>query len=86
MASRDYISAPVSDALQLPAIIGGLAADLQALREGKITNNDAIARSVLAKQIFNGVRLVLSTSKLLDGQLKPAAITTQDGENIGEPA
>lgn len=65
MAARDYESSPVTDRLDLDNVIKGLADDLKLLREGKIGVNDAIARSLLAKQIFNGVRIYLSASKLL---------------------
>lgn len=51
--------------LGLPLIIDGLASDLQALRDGQISVNDAIARATLAKQIFNGVRLYLNGSAFL---------------------
>lgn len=65
MAARDYTSAPVADQLGIPSIIAGLCSDLEALRNGQISVNDAMARSMLAKQIFNGVRLYLNGSKLL---------------------
>lgn len=65
MAARDYESAPVSETLNLDDVIRGLCNDLVQLRAGKIGVNDAIARSLLAKQIFNGVRLYLSASKML---------------------
>lgn len=65
MAARDYDAAPASDRLSLDKIIAGLASDLDELRAGRISTNDAIARSMLAKQLFNGVRLYLSASKLL---------------------
>ncbi len=67
MAARDYESAPVSERLDLDNVIRGLCEDLALLRAGKIAVNDAIARSLLAKQIFNGVRIYLSASKLLTG-------------------
>lgn len=63
--SRDYVAAPVSDALGLQDVIAGLAADLADLRAGKISVNDAIARSLLAKQIFNGMRIYLNGVRLL---------------------
>ena len=66
MAARDYDAAPVTEHLQLDGVIRGLCADLEALRAGKIGVNDAIARSLLAKQIFNGVRIYLTASKLLE--------------------
>lgn len=70
MPARDYETMPVSETLGLVDIIRGLADDLNALRAGKIGVNDAIARSLLAKQIFNGVRIYLNGSKLLSEQAK----------------
>ena len=74
MPERDYEAAPVSEHLNLDDVIKGLCADLEALRSGKIGVNDAIARSLLAKQIFNGVRLYLNASKMLSGTATPAAL------------
>lgn len=65
MPARDYESSPVSERLDLDNVIRGLCDDLALLRAGKIGVNDAIARSLLAKQIFNGVRIYLTASKLL---------------------
>lgn len=70
MTTRDYETAPVSDGLALDTIIKGLSSDLDELRAGRISVNDAIARSLLAKQIFNGVRLYLNASKALAGVAK----------------
>jgi len=70
MAARDYESAPATEALLLVDIIKGLANDLDALRAGKITVSDAMARSMLAKQIFNGVRIYMNGTKLLSGHAK----------------
>jgi hypothetical protein len=70
MSTRDYESAPVSETLGLIQVINGLVGDLESLRAGKISTNDAIARSMLAKQIFNGVRLYLNGTKLLTEQAK----------------
>jgi len=83
MAARDYESAPASETLGLTGIIQGLAGDLDQLRAGKISVQDAIARSMLAKQIFNGVRIYLNGSKLLADQAKPvsAAPTAAVGSN-----
>lgn len=75
MAARDYTAAPVSEQLGLPDIIGGLVSDLQELRQGKISVNDAMARSMLAKQIFNGVRIYMNGTKLLSDQARPALAT-----------
>jgi hypothetical protein len=81
MPARDYESAPVSEQLGLGNIITGLAGDLDALRNGKITVNDAIARAQLAKQIFNGVRLYLNGAKILGEQARPARTLTQSQES-----
>ncbi len=70
MAVRDYNTAPMSEKLGLENIIAGLVADLNELREGKISVNDAMARSMLAKQIFNGVRIYLNGTKLLSQNAK----------------
>ena len=72
MAARDYELAPVTDKLDLDKVITGLCSDLEQLRAGKISVNDAIARSLLAKQIFNGVRIYLTATKLLVPSDKPA--------------
>lgn len=66
MAERDYVSTPVSDSLGLRDIILGLAADLQQLRDGKISPNEALARAALAKQMFNGVRLYMQAVKTIE--------------------
>lgn len=63
MSERDYRSTPVSDALGIRAVIDGLASDLQDLRAGKINPADAMARAHLAKQFFNGARLVMLAMK-----------------------
>lgn len=73
MPVRDYDSNPVAEQLSLDVVIRGLCQDLEQLRAGKIAVNDAIARSLLAKQIFNGVRIYLSASKMLAGNAVPTA-------------
>jgi hypothetical protein len=71
MSARDYEAAPVSAALGIEAVIRGLALDLEQLRAGTISTQDAIARSLLAKQIFNGMRIYLQGSKLLSDRAAP---------------
>ena len=71
MRPRDYESAPVSEQLGLGSVIAGLISDLDELRDGKISVNDAVARSMLAKQIFNGVRIYLNGTKLLSDTARP---------------
>jgi len=77
MVARDYDTAPVAERLDLDNVIKGLCSDLELLRNGKISVNDAIARSLLAKQIFNGVRIYLSATKLLAG-----AATAADSKQL----
>ena len=72
---RDYASSPVSDSLNLDEVIRGLAGDLQALRESKISTQDAHARAQLAKQLFNGARIYLQAAKTMQGLAKDV---TQD--------
>lgn len=74
MAARDYETSPVTERLDLDKVITGLCSDLEQLRGGKISVNDAIARSLLAKQIFNGVRIYLTATKMLVSSAKPAGI------------
>lgn len=83
MVSRDYVSAPLSESLGLGGVIAGLVGDLDALRAGKITVADAIARSLLAKQIFNGVRIYMNGTKYLSdaAQLIPAESGAQESES-----
>ena len=71
MTERDYKSTPVVDALGIRGVTDGLATDLQDLRAGKISPVDAMARAHLAKQFFNGARLVLLAMK----ELQPPAPT-----------
>ena len=59
--------------------IFGREGDLEALRAGKISVNDAIARSMLAKQIFNGVRIYLNGTKILSENAK-AIPAVKEGE------
>ena len=75
MTPRDYTTAPLAEKLNLQSVISGLCSDLEQLRRGEIGINDALARSALAKQIFNGVRLYLNGTKLLSENAKPAQLT-----------
>ena len=86
MAKRDYESAPVTQSLRLDQVINGLVSDLEALRAGKISTNDAIARSLLAKQIFNGVRLYLNGTKLLATNATPVAELSTTGTDTTQTA
>jgi len=81
MAARDYTSAPISEQIALPSIITGLCNDLDELRAGKISVNDAMARSMLAKQIFNGVRIYMNGTKILSDNAR--AISDKTAGNGG---
>ena len=72
MSSRDYVSAPVSESLGLREVILGLSADLDDMREGRISPQDGMARAAVAKQLFNGVRLYLQALKSLEDTARPA--------------
>ena len=82
MAERDYTASPVADSLGLRDVILGLSADLQALRAGTISTQDALARAALAKQMFNGVRLYLQALRSLEDRSKP--VGPQTDENLIE--
>lgn len=84
MATRDYTSAPVTEQLGLTSIITGLASDLEQLRAGKISVNDAMARSMLAKQIFNGVRIYLNGAKLMSDLARPVELPNPDSTPKGD--
>jgi hypothetical protein len=72
VTERDYVSTPVADNLGLRDVILGLAQDLQALRDGRISPSDALARAALAKQMFNGVRLYMNAVKTLEAAARSA--------------
>lgn len=56
----------IADRYSLDAIVKGIADDLVALREGRISIKDAQARALLAKQYMNGVRLVINARRSLE--------------------
>lgn len=63
-------AAPMGERFSLDAVIDGLAGDLVALRSGGISLDDARIRAELAKQIFNGVRLVINGRKMLEREAR----------------
>ena len=68
MAERNYAETPICDSLGIRAVIDGLATDLQDLRNGGISPADALARANLAKQYFNGARLVMAALRVTEPQ------------------
>jgi hypothetical protein len=61
-------AAPMTERFNLDTVILGLASDLFQLRAGSISVEDARARADLAKQIFNGVRLVINGQRVLQSR------------------
>src|SRR3546814_976634 len=83
MPPRDYDAAPVAENLKLGDVIKGLAQDLQDMRDKKISPQDGMARAAVAKQIFNGVRLYLQATQMLEKGGKPIGgkqIENHEGE------
>lgn len=62
----------LSESLNLQSLIAGLMGDLKALRDGKISIQDAKARAELARQILRGVHYVVQAQKYLSSQALPA--------------
>lgn len=59
MSSAGEAPSALADQYSLADVVRGLAQDLKDLRAGRISQSEALARSALAKQYFNGLRLVL---------------------------
>lgn len=73
-------ASPLDERFSLEDVIGGLAGDLRALRAGSISIEDARTRAELAKQLFNGVRLVINARRHLESRLNlPPATEAADG-------
>ncbi len=64
-------TSPLNERFSLEAIIAGLATDLVAVREGRMSVDAARANAELAKQLFNGVRLVVNAQKYLEQRAMP---------------
>lgn len=78
MDSARSEASPLGERFNLDSVIAGLASDLDLLRAGKISVDDARVRGELAKQIMNGVRLVVNAQKYLEGRSIPT-LSSQDG-------
>lgn len=63
-------NADIGENFDVPAIIRGLSSDLADLRAGKISAKDAQVRADIAKQIFNGLRLVVSAQRYLSAKAR----------------
>jgi hypothetical protein len=64
-------ASPLSERFSLDDIISGLANDMEALRAGRLSVDAARAQAELAKQLLNGVRLVVNAQKYLEGRALP---------------
>ncbi len=64
-------TSPLNERFDLEAIIQGLASDLVAVRMGKMTVDAARANAEIAKQLFNGVRLIVNVQRTLEGAARP---------------
>jgi hypothetical protein len=53
-------------------IVRALNQDLLDLRAGRISVQDAKVRADLAKQMFNGLRMIVTAQKFLSQKAKPA--------------
>ena len=69
-------ASPLSERFSLDEVIHGLADDLEALRAGRMSVDAARASAELAKQLFNGVRLVVNAQRMLEQR---AALLPQAG-------
>lgn len=70
-------SSPLDDRFDLEVIISGLASDLVAVRNGKMTVDAARANAELAKQIFNGIRLVVNVQRTLESSARQIGSSTE---------
>lgn len=63
-------ASPLSERFSLDGIIAGLAGDLEAVRAGRMSVDAARAQAELAKQLFNGIRLVVTAQRVLEQRAK----------------
>ncbi len=62
---------PLTDRFNLLAFTDSLILDLQALRAGRISVKDAMARAEIAKQVLRSVGFVVTAQKYLSENAKP---------------
>jgi len=75
-------ASPLTERFSLDDIINGLASDLVAVRAGKMTVDAARVQAELAKQLFNGIRLVVTAQKVLERRSLPIGGSAPDGEGL----
>jgi hypothetical protein len=66
-------TADLGETFDVPGLIRGLHGDLVELRTGKITPSEAQVRADIAKQIFNGLRLMVQAQRFLSNNAKPVS-------------
>lgn len=74
-------TADIGTEFDIPTVIRGLHQDLLDLRAGRITAKDAQVRADLAKQMFNGLRIVVQAQKFLSSNAKQ--LPTNEGSDNG---
>lgn len=57
---------PLEKRFSLDEVILGMISDLEALRAGTISIQDGRVRAEMAKQVLNGVRLVINAQRFLE--------------------
>lgn len=70
---------PIEKRFSLDELILSIISDLEELRAGKITVQDARARADLAKQAMNGVRLVINAQRFLESRALSLPSQNEDG-------
>jgi hypothetical protein len=73
----------LDEQFDIATIVRGLASDLQQVRNGTMSIQQASAQADLAKQLFNGLRLVIQARKFLDAEMKAVGITNKRGPRNG---
>lgn len=63
-------TSPLNDRFDLESVIRGLAGDLERVRAGRMSVDAARANAEIAKQLFNGVRLVVNVQRTLEAAAK----------------
>lgn len=71
---------PLSERFSLDDVIMGLATDLVSVREWRMSVDAARANAELAKQLFNGVRLVVNAQRMLEQRAIPTPVQNPNKE------
>ncbi len=66
MENGHGVASQLGERFSLDEVVNGLADDLRMLRGGQISVEDARVRAELAKQVMNGIRLVINAQKYLE--------------------